>query len=132
MSSPLPTLDTKGVVSDPLMKLQWILSHLITTEQSQTNAHRNLVFSLPDLIRRTGNNEPELRRELEYRLKSTLERYFDSTIINVSTRDLPNNGAAFEVVLRVQVLQDEQWHDLSHSLTVIRDKLEIVTEFNSK
>lgn len=132
MSNSIVTLDTRGVIDDPLTKLQWILTYLVSTETSQTNAHSNLIFSLPDAIRRHGDNEVGLRDEVQSRLQGVFERYFDSVNVDVSTNDLPNDPSKFEIVIRARVLQNNQWYDLAHSLYVIRDKLELVTEVTSK
>lgn len=131
MARPLPTMDTRGQIRDPQMKLQWILSYFITTEQSQTNLFQHRVLSLPDINRKYNDNIIVFKQTIEEALKRLLDAYFDSSEVFVDDRPSDQVGK-MTIIIKANAQQDGKWYGLSESLAVSNEEISKVTEFSNK
>lgn len=130
MAIPLPTLDTKGNVTDPSLKMQWLLSYLVTTEASQTNLHRGRVLSIPDMNRKFGNDPMSFAKTIEEALKRSLDVYFDDSQV-YATHEPMSDLTKYKLVIKARALEAGIWYDLSEILLVSKDKVERVAELHN-
>lgn len=128
MSRPVITVDSKGLINDPAQKVEWLITYLISTEASQSNVHRSGLISIHDIIRKHGHDRLEMKRAIEAALESTFDGYFDTTMVDVTTREIRDRPNEFEVVIKCKVEQNKKWYDVANSLTVTNDKIALVTE----
>lgn len=131
MATSLLTLDGAGIVTDPYQKIQLILAYLLATQASQSNIFKSHVVSISDIIRRKGSQSIDMRTEVEDSIKRVFNRYFDNVDINVSI-DKSNkvDKSEFDVVIQCQVTQDGKTYDVARTLSVLNDKIKLVSEFN--
>lgn len=127
MARPVLTIDTKGAIHDPSLKLQWLLSYFITTERSQTNLFGGRCLSLPDINRKYIDDPPVYRKTLEEAFKRLLDVYFDDVQTFVNEEPLDDPGK-MKLTIKANVLQEGQWYGLSESLIVSQDKVQRVAE----
>lgn len=120
------TLDSRGEVTDPYQKIQLLLAYLVSTQASQSNIFRSEIVSLPDIIRRKGQDKIGMRSEIETAIRATFANYFDSVTTDVTIDD--TDDSKFSIVIRAQVTQYGQTYDMANTLAASHDKLEIVSE----
>lgn len=128
MSVGVITMSSIGVVEDPEKKIPWIISYLLSTEQSQTNLNRNSVVSLHDIVRRFGQNEPMMKTTIEEVLSETLRNYYDQANVEVSIRHKYEDPSKFDVVIACKVRYNERWYDVATALVKEHDKLSMLAE----
>ena len=127
MSVNIITVDSKGLISDPEAKIQWILSHLIATEASQSNLHRFENVSLVNIIRQAGNDKLLLRELMEQALKKVFDKFYDSSQVSIITKDNPDDVSRFDLLVTVKVKQDNKWYDVADTLIVDHEKIQKLT-----
>lgn len=127
MARPIPTMDTKGLIYDPNMKLQWLLSYFITTEASQTNIYKQRNLSLPDINREFHDDPSAYKAVMEDAFKRMLEAYFDEAEVYVKEEPMEEPGK-MKLIIRASARQDGQSYGLSEALIVTKDKVQRVAE----
>lgn len=132
MSTTLTTLDSRGIIEDPDQKIERILSYLIITEASQSNAHRRQLVSIPDILMKCGTNQVAIKNAMEAALESAFEGYFTNVLLDLSVTTGIKDPTKLVVVIRAKVEQDGKWHDVAKALTVSNDVVKLVSEFDIK
>lgn len=123
------TLDSRGEVTDPYQKIQLLLSYMIATQASQSNIFRSAIVSVPDIIRRKGQDKIGMRSEMETVIKATFLNYFDSVNIDVTIDDTTDAAnSQFSIVIAVQVTQHGKTYDIANTLAATHDKVAIVSD----
>lgn len=130
MARPLLTMDTRGQIYDANMKLQWLLSYMLTTEASQSNLFMYRILSIPDINRRYNNDIAQFKRTLEEGYKRLLEVYFDECEVFVDDKPM-EDPSKVKIILKANALQDGVWYGLSEALLVTNDKVTRVAEFHN-
>ncbi len=130
MSSALITLDSRGIVEDPEQKIERILTYLLVTEASQSNVHRDQLISIPDIMRRYGNDTIEIKNAIEIALENCCAAYFTNVLLDISVNPSSKNDGTLVVVIQVKVEQDGKWFDVAKALTATNDVIRLVTEFD--
>lgn len=130
MARPLLTMDTRGQIYDANMKLQWLLSYMLTTEASQSNLFMYRILSIPDINRRYNNDIAQFKRTLEEGYKRLLEVYFDECEVFVDDKPM-EDPSKVKIILKANALQDGAWYGLSEALLVTNDKVTRVAEFHN-
>lgn len=130
MSSALITLDSRGIVEDPEQKIERILTYLLVTEASQSNVHRDQLISIPDIMRRYGNDTIEIKNAIEIALENCFAGYFTNVLLDISVNPSSKNDGTLVVVIQVKVEQDGKWFDVAKALTATNDVIRLVTEFD--
>lgn len=130
MSTTLVTLDSRGIVEDPDQKIERILSYLITTEASQSNAHRQQLISIPEILMKSGTNMVDIKNKLENALESSFEGYFTNVMLDITVDPSKTDPSKLVVIIRAKVEQDGKWHDVAKALTASNDIVKLVSEFD--
>jgi hypothetical protein len=82
---PVPSLSTLGWVTDPVNKMDLLLSHFYLSDYNQTYLYKGNVSSLPRIIEEFGTEINEVIRALQQTTQSYLSSYYDSVNVEVSS-----------------------------------------------
>lgn len=123
------TLDSRGIVTDPYQKVQLLLAYLVATQASQSNVFRDSIISIPDIIRRKGQDKLGMKSEIENAIKTTFINYFDTVDVDVGIDDKTDElEGRFNIVIQAQVTQYRKTYDIANTLAASHDKIELVSE----
>ena len=130
----LMTLGPEGVITDPYVGLNYIMSCFFFSLKSQTDLYQNHVISLSNLIKQSGDSSTAMARLLEEKLSELLSRHYDSVVIEVEAVE---EGVDIHLSVRGTVTttdsQGDRRIDLGYGLTVANDTFKkIVDHLNSQ
>lgn len=121
MPIPVPTLSSSGWVVQISEKADKLLSYFFTSEASQSEVFVGSISSLPDIIKKCGHDDLELRSTMERTMRIYLERYFSAVDI-VVTVESPEDGSAdnrTNVIVHVKVYEEGNAYEVGHLIEVV-------------
>lgn len=132
MTIKVPTLSTSGWVSEIAEKADKLLSYFFVSEASQTNLYKGSITSLPEILKKHGNDEHDLRRVAQ----STLQRYFalhfESAEVTVNTRPTTEEGQyGLELEIDVTVLEAGKQHSLGMLVSTLNSSIMKIANINN-
>jgi hypothetical protein len=91
---PIPTLSTDGFVTDPVQKLNFLLSYFFTSRENQDYLFRNQVVGIQQLLAK-GSYRPQACADLiQTHLSDILKMYFQSVRVSVAVDDSDKSGGS--------------------------------------
>lgn len=108
-STKYPTFSSKGWITSPLEKLDFLLSHAFIAEDRQTNEDNDIFTSFHELL--SGLIDDDMSKgmsKLEEKLTIYLNKYYDSVECNVYNRseEINDPSSGVTVVIDFSVVQD--------------------------
>lgn len=108
-STKYPTFSSKGWITSPLEKLDFLLSHAFIAEDRQTNEDNDFFISFHELL--SGLIDEDMSKgmsKLEEKLTIYLNKYYDSVECNVYNRseEINDPSSGVTVVIDFSVVQD--------------------------
>lgn len=124
-----------GVISDPRAGLNYIMSCFFFSKHSQSDLYAGSIISLPNIIKRSGNDNTEISNAIDKSLENLLGRYFPVVILEVYAND--DDGPDIEVTIRGQVAAmdstGEVRIDIGYTLSARDGKFrKIINELNNE
>lgn len=92
-----PTLSSDGWVTDSNITANYLFSHFLESDHSQTQLYLGSVSSLAKIIQETQSDPLETSLLLRRRLDEYFSRYFDGVVIETTHKQLPNKPTEFSV-----------------------------------
>lgn len=108
-STKYPTFSSKGWITSPLEKLDFLLSHAFIAEDRQTNEDNDIFTSFHELLSGLiDDNMSEGMSKLEEKLTIYLNKYYDSVECSVYNRseEINDPSSGVTVVIDFTVVQD--------------------------
>lgn len=116
--TPVPMLDTRGAVTDPVTKFSVLMSHIFIADYNQTSLYPGMVTSLPKIIEEAGSDPATIAATIQRSLSQYLNAYYHSVSVNVA---IPNADlSALQVKIDIQVedegqVQAQTWQFVSRN-----------------
>lgn len=82
---PVPSLSSRGWVSDVIGKMDMLLANFLTSDYSQTELYLGNISSMQYLVKVYGNDPRTFSQELQRKLEDYIGRYFDAVQVKVET-----------------------------------------------
>jgi len=104
-----PTFSSKGWVTSPLEKLDFLLSHAFIAEDRQTNENNDTFIAFHELLSKIiDNNVTEGMDKLQQKLTVYLQKYYDSVQCQVynKSEEINDPSSGITVVIDFAVMQD--------------------------
>lgn len=95
----VPTLSEDGWVKTPLMMADYLFSHFLLADYSQTEVYEGQVSSMSWILHESNNNVSTTIRLMENGLKTYFGRYFPRVDVQVtdSTADVNSSKVALSI-----------------------------------
>lgn len=109
MAAAVPTLTTKGWLTEPNEKAEQLMAWFMVAEHTQSKTFFGNISSFSELVVRHGKSPLAMTENTKIQLESYLGRYFD--YVEVEVRDFPLPGESefngrFMISIRVTATQD--------------------------
>lgn len=132
MAYPIPSLDGSGFITDPSLKIDYIMACYCSTQYSQTILYRNLISSFSKDIQLSAQQWEKLPGLVEASLNRLFSSYFDQTdiAVNIDDNSMDAASSTFKLIIEGIVRQDGSSYQLSKELYVNHSKVSSVTDFN--
>ncbi len=132
MANPIPSMDGSGFITDPSLKIDYLMACYSATQYSQTILYRDIISSFSKDIQLSAQQWEKLPELVENSLSKLFTAYFDQTEITVSVDEnsMEDNSSVFKLIIEGIVRQDGTSYQLSKELYVNHSKLSSVTDFN--
>lgn len=129
---PVPTLSLSGWVNEIREKSDRLLSYFFYSDASQSNLYYGNVTSLPDIIKRFGNEKDRIDREMREAMYNYLKRYFDIVDIDVEVTipDDPTDDR-MNLICRIAVGQNGIRYDFSKLVAIENSKIKEIIDRNN-
>lgn len=82
---PVPSLSSRGWVSDVIGKMDMLLANFLTSDYSQTELYLGNISSMQYLVKVYGSDPRTFSQELQRKLEDYIGRYFDAVQVKVET-----------------------------------------------
>lgn len=130
---PVPTLSSIGWKNEIRDKIDTLMSYFFYSDYSQSNVYLGNITSLPKIIEEHGNNELNIKTEMEYKLQTYLGRYFDAVEIDVKV-NIPEDSVdnRMEIVCSALVAEKGVKYDISRLLRLKDGKLNEIIDRNNR
>lgn len=126
----MPTLSSKGWLTDLSEIIDMALSHMFVSDYSQSNVHHRQITSFGWLVAQYGNSPATMANETEAALTSYLSRYCDRCNV-VVTYDFKNgaeeNNSKYNLTMRLEVYKDGERYALDRGIEIIDSKFKFIT-----
>jgi hypothetical protein len=132
MANRIPSMDGSGFITDPSLKIDYLMACYCSTQHSQTVLYRPLISSFSKDIQLSSQQWESLPGYVEASLSRLFTSYFDQTEIAVSIDEnsMEDGTSLFKLIIEGIVRQDGTSYQLSKELYVNHAKLSSVTDFN--
>ncbi len=132
MANPIPSLDGSGYITDPSLKIDYIMACYCSTQYSQTIFYRNLISSFSKDIQLSAQQWEKLPELVENSLSRLFTAYFDQTEISadIDETSMEDDTNTFKLIIEGIVRQDGVSYQLSKELYVNHTKVSSVTDFS--
>ncbi len=97
----LPALSEDGWVSDAQKVADYLFSHFILSDYSQSYLYSGKISSLPYLLQQYGANPTDFNRQLKTTLEQYFSRYFSDVLVDAQVQDDPSNPNIQNIYLYV-------------------------------
>ena len=128
MKAPVPSLTTKGWISDVREACDSLLTHFYTSNFSQTQLYHKNVSSLQYILQETAQNEGALKQELERTLSKYLGRYFDHVGVQVQVLPTDGDDSVQTIRINVTITDNNKDYDLGSELKASHGTVKAVSE----
>lgn len=91
MSTGVATLGKEGVINDVDRKIDYLMCCFFFSKFSQSTLYRGRVTSLGKLLQMYGDNDLNIREEIETSLKAFLVKFFTTVNVTVTIEDNGDN-----------------------------------------
>jgi hypothetical protein len=114
---PVPSLDTRGFITDGVTKFSMLMAHIFIADYNQTSLYPGMVTSLPKIIEQAGQDPSTIAATIQQAISSYLSAYYHSStvVVNIPNADL----SALKVNVDIQVedegtvVQSQTWQFVS-------------------
>lgn len=135
MVIPIGVLGTQGWVTDPSNKIDYLLSHLFTTQANQTYLYAGNIFSIQSIWQETGGDLYSTMNKLKVYINKYLSKYYAAVDVNVSFKeDNPNivDGSGYGIILNLGLNDGNETIDHTRLLNMSGGKLENIIRINNE
>jgi len=142
MGNAVPTLSTKGWVTDAYYKADVILSYFFLSDASQSNVYFGRIATLPNCIKEAGNDDLALKNSINTALtqmftsrvdsKGKPTGYFDNAVVDVTvkrteTGDSVNQDISISIILT----EGEKKYSLGKLVNVSNSTIKTIIDINN-
>lgn len=131
MKVPLPSLSSKGWITEIAEKCDMLLSYFFISDHSQTYLYKNNVTSLPYLIQQHGHEKNKLNNEIEKALFVYLKRYFDDVLIETSVQEDEKEKSKLDITIDIIINEDGKRHSLGRLIRSLNSKIVEIIKVNN-
>lgn len=130
---PVPSLSTRGWVSEPAAKIDLLLAHFFVADFNQTYLYPGRVISLPRLLQKNGSDIEGLMSDMKDSLFNYISRYYESVDIEVtSATDLDvDPKVAIELVITITVVENAVGVSYARLMKAVDGKLDKIIVLNN-
>lgn len=128
MARVVPVLGSAGFTDDITIKVDQVLSNFYLTQASQTDVYRGSVVSMPDIIRRYGNDPLVLERETRNVLDGYLSRHFDEVNLTINAI---LSGDSIDLQITAILRDGERSLDIHHAVNSKNSKIRSIIDLQN-
>lgn len=103
MTTPVPTLSMAGWVVTPEQKADYLMAHFYESMYNQTYVYLGQVNSIQYVIEQNSGDIPKTCEALRVTLEQYFKRYYDSSIVRVTSDDVTSGNPSSQVNLTVYI-----------------------------
>lgn len=131
MPKVLPSLSTDNWTEDPVKIGDYLISHFILSDFSQSQIYAGKISSLPYLLNEHQKDVGLLVRGVEETLTTYFSRYFDNVEVEVLETDNPDNSSDVSISIYLAYIQDNKEYNLSRLIHTTNSKISKVIDISN-
>ncbi len=131
VTTSLATLSTLGFVKDAITKFEFLISHFFLSDYNQTYLYYGNVTSLPRIIEENGNNIDGTIYDIKEKLTKYLNRYYDSSQIEVYLSDPASLSGSVSITISAIVIDNGTRKSFTRMLQAYDGKVQAITKLNN-
>lgn len=132
MAYAIASMDGSGFITDPSLKIDYIMACYASTQYSQTVLFRDSISSFTKDVQMCSQQWERLPDTMQSNLNKMFSAYFDNVeiIVRLDDASMEDSSNQFKVYIEGIVSQDGQSYQLSKELYVNSKKFSSVSDFS--
>lgn len=127
----LPVISEDGWINNSLRVGEYLFSHFVLSDFSQSYVYQGGVSSLPYLIATYGNNHTELKSKIEFVLNIYFSKYFNEVSVLVYIEKLKDLNDAYNLAVSIDFVDKEGVNlSLDKSIELVNSKIQKIITIN--
>lgn len=133
MVTPVPTLSTQGWVTELSSKIDFLLSHYISTDSAQSNVYKDNVSSLQALVEKYSGDPLSTADAIARSVQTYLGRYYENVIADArfDLEDPNSSQTTVKITLALNFTEGGVNYTANRLLTYFNGKFKEITEANN-
>lgn len=128
---PVPSLSTKGFVTDPNTKIDLLLSHWFLADYNQSYLYAGTITSLPQMMQKYGADAEPTIVELKRKLYEYLSSYYVTANVEVTSLTDLKVGGKVELKVAIGVYDGSTNNDFNKVLNFKDSKFLNIVSINN-
>lgn len=130
---PVPTLSTQGWVKDLSSKIDFLLSHYVSTDQEQSNVYKPHISNLQYLIEQYAGDPLSTADAISRSIQTYLGRYYENVIAEArfSLLNEKESQTTVKITLSLNFTEEGVNYTANRLLTYYNGKFKEITEVNN-
>lgn len=130
---PVPTLDTKGWVTDLSSKIDTLLGHFVSSDAEQSNVYRGSVANLQNIVENYNNDPNSAADAISRAVQLYLGRYYQNVVADArfALEDEVESQTTVKITLSLNFTEEGVAYTANRLLTYFNGKFKEITEVNN-
>ena len=131
MRAPIPTLSTKGWITDIPEACDVLLSHFYCSYDAQTQLYFGNIASFQSILKETSQSQTLQESKIEGELHKYLNRYFDLATIRVTVEpmsDRPEDSTKMRIRTDIKITDGGRTYSLGNEVLTRKGMLHKVSD----
>jgi hypothetical protein len=131
-NNPVPTVTSKGWVTDAAGKADLLLSYAFTSQYSQTSLYPGQVTSLQFMVQQWGNSPMQIQNLMSQAFEIYFTRYYDRALVAITVID-PTSlvDGRLTVQLNAEVTQDGVTYSVGRLVSFLNSTIVRIMNLNN-